>query len=88
LQNSGLRRTVGLLYAIVVASYFINSFSQVPLLFTSAAHASLGHPDFHAVFLLFGFANARAGRDLCDPAAAGTCLRHHLGPVDASRRTN
>jgi O-antigen ligase len=43
-----------LLYAIVIASYFVNSFHHVPL-----THL-LGILIFHAMFLLFGFANASA----------------------------
>ncbi len=44
----------GLLYAVVIASYFINSFPDVPITYL------LGILIFHAMFLLFGFANASA----------------------------
>jgi O-antigen ligase len=44
----------GLLYAIVIASYFVNSFHHVPL-----THL-LGILIFHAMFLLFGFVSASA----------------------------
>jgi O-antigen ligase len=45
---------MGLVYAIVIASYFTGSFHQVPL-----THL-LGILIFHAMFLLFGFASAGA----------------------------
>src|SRR5262245_28529259 len=44
---------MALLYAVVTASYFINSFDQVPVTYL------LGILIFHAIFLLFGFASAR-----------------------------
>jgi O-antigen ligase len=45
---------MGLLYSVVVASYLANSFPQVPL-----THL-LGILVFHALFIVFGFAAARA----------------------------
>src|SRR5437588_7100294 len=45
---------IGLLYAVVAASYLANSFPQVPV-----THL-LGILIFHALFMVFGFAAARA----------------------------
>lgn len=45
---------IALLYAVVIASYFVNSFPEVPI-----THL-LGILIFHGIFLLFGFASARA----------------------------
>jgi O-antigen ligase len=45
---------IGLLYAVVVASYLANSFPQVPV-----THL-VGILIFHALFIVFGFAAARA----------------------------
>src|ERR1044072_1713973 len=53
-QVHGFAIMIALLYAVVIASYFLYSYPQVPI-----THL-LGILIFHSVFLLFGLASARA----------------------------